>query len=164
MRIIFDQLYLSLVANTSVKCEQICRVEIEQLIKPGESHVHSEGSTAEAGQEEENGQVVTGNGGGHELDTMDNGLSPTSMQNADDETTEEMENVVSSESEAPISERAASGFSDSPTVGSPRVQFEKIKEEEVHHSFKKDEVPSVGPSANHDEDRKCRRHQKHEHK
>lgn len=139
-------------------------MEIEQLIKPGESHVHSEGSTAEAGQEEENGQVVTGNGGGHELDTMDNGLSPTSMQNADDETTEEMENVVSSESEAPISERAASGFSDSPTVGSPRVQFEKIKEEEVHHSFKKDEVPSVGPSANHDEDRKCRRHQKHEHK
>lgn len=129
--------------------------------------VHSEGSTAEAGQEEENGQVVTGNGGGqHELDTMDNGLSPTSVQNADDETTEEMENVVSSESEAPISERAASCFSDSPTVGSPRVQFEKIKEEEVH-SFKKDEVvPSclVGASANHDEDRKCRRHQKHEHK
>ncbi|XP_043784468.1 anion exchange protein 2 isoform X3 [Apis laboriosa] len=126
-------------------------------------HLSPEGSTAEAGQEEENGQVVTGNGGGHELDTMDNGLSPTSMQNADDETTEEMENVVSSESEAPISERAASGFSDSPTVGSPRVQFEKIKEEEVH-SFKKDEVASAGASANHDEDRKCRRHQKHEHK
>ncbi|XP_031772388.1 anion exchange protein 2 [Apis florea] len=130
-------------------------------------HLSPEGSTAEAGQEEENGQVVTGNGGGqHELDTMDNGLSPTSVQNADDETTEEMENVVSSESEAPISERAASCFSDSPTVGSPRVQFEKIKEEEVH-SFKKDEVvPSclVGASANHDEDRKCRRHQKHEHK
>lgn len=96
---------------------------------------------------------------------MDNGLSPTSMQNAaDDETTEEMENVVSSESEAPISERAASGFSDSPTVGSPRVQFEKIKEEEVHSFFKKDEVAGVAASANHDEDRKCRRHQKHEHK
>lgn len=131
-------------------------------------HLSPEGSTAEAGQEEENGQVVTGNGGGgggHELDTMDNGLSPTSMQNAaDDETTEEMENVVSSESEAPISERAASGFSDSPTVGSPRVQFEKIKEEEVHSFFKKDEVAGVAASANHDEDRKCRRHQKHEHK
>lgn len=131
-------------------------------------HLSPEGSTAEAGQEEENGQIVTGNGGGgggHELDTMDNGLSPTSMQNAaDDETTEEMENVVSSESEAPISERAASGFSDSPTVGSPRVQFEKIKEEEVHSFFKKDEVAGVAASANHDEDRKCRRHQKHEHK
>ncbi|XP_017752632.1 PREDICTED: band 3 anion transport protein isoform X2 [Eufriesea mexicana] len=127
-------------------------------------HLSPEGSTTEVGPEEENGQVVTGNGGGQESDTMDNnGLSSTSVQNVDEETTEEMENVVSSESEAPISERAASCFSDSPTVGSPRVQFENIKEEEVP-TFKKDEVPTVGVPVNHDEDRKCRRHQKHEHK
>lgn len=132
--------------------------------------VHREGSTTEVGPEEENGQVLRGNG--QESDTMDAGggsmQSPSSVQNVDEETTnEDTENVVSSESEAPISERAASvgGFSDSPTIGSPRVQFEKIKEEEVS-ALKKDELPpSVAASASgHDEDRKCRRHQKHEHK
>lgn len=125
--------------------------------------VYSEGSTTEVGPEEENGQVLTGNGGGQETDAMDNGLYSSSVHNVDEETTEETENVASSESEAPISERAASGISDSPTIGSPRVQFEKIKEEEVP-TFKRDEVPSVGVTVNHDEDRKCRRHQKHEHK
>lgn len=83
----------------------------------------------------------------------------------DEETAEEIENINSSESEAPISERAASGFSDSPTVGSPRVQFEKIKEEDGP-SAQTPEVPTdVAPASGlHDEDRKCRRHQKHEHK
>jgi len=70
----------------------------------------------------------------------------------------------SSESEAPISERAASGFSDSPSVGSPRVQFEKIKEEDVP-SVQTPEAPMSADAPNgHEEDRKCRRHQKHEHK
>ncbi|KAL6421030.1 hypothetical protein ACFW04_013566 [Cataglyphis niger] len=83
----------------------------------------------------------------------------------DEETAEEIENINSSESEAPISERAASGFSDSPTVGSPRVQFEKIKEEDGS-SAQTPEVPTdvAPPSGLHEEDRKCRRHQKHEHK
>ncbi|KAK9294619.1 hypothetical protein QLX08_010812 [Tetragonisca angustula] len=134
-------------------------------------HLSPEGSTTEVGPEEENGQVLRENSGnGQEADTMDAGdgvQSPSSVQNVDEETTEDTENVVSSESEAPISERAASvgGFSDSPTIGSPRVQFEKIKEEEVP-ALKKDEAPtSVGePASSHDDDRKCRRHQKHEHK
>ncbi|XP_050464281.1 band 3 anion transport protein isoform X3 [Cataglyphis hispanica] len=83
----------------------------------------------------------------------------------DEETAEEIENINSSESEAPISERAASGFSDSPSVGSPRVQFEKIKEEDGS-SAQTPEVPTdvAPPSGLHEEDRKCRRHQKHEHK
>ncbi|XP_031828295.1 anion exchange protein Ae2 isoform X2 [Nomia melanderi] len=127
-------------------------------------HLSPEGSTAEVGQEEENGQVQVGNGGGQEGETqMDNGLSSSSVPDVDEETAEEMENVLSSESEAPISERAASGFSDSPPIGSPRVQFENIKEEDVSAS-KQDEAPAVGAPAGHDEDRKCRRHQKHEHK
>ncbi|XP_076171152.1 anion exchange protein Ae2 isoform X5 [Ptiloglossa arizonensis] len=125
-------------------------------------HLSPEGSTTEVGQEEENGQVNAGNGGGPEGDEMDNGLSPSSVE-ADEETAEETENVVSSESEAPISERAASGFSDSPTVGSPRVQFENIKEEDVPTS-PEDEVPAGVAPGLHEEDRKCRRHQKHEHK
>ncbi|XP_076764623.1 anion exchange protein Ae2 isoform X3 [Xylocopa sonorina] len=117
-------------------------------------HLSPEGST-EIGQEEENGQIPTGNGGGQEVDAMDNGLSPSS--------TDDAEALGSSESEAPISERAASGFSDSPTVGSPRVQFENIKEEDIT-AFKQDEAQNVAALGNHDEDRKCRRHQKHEHK
>lgn len=126
---------------------------------------YREGSTtAEIGQEEENGQVQTGNGGGPEGDAMDNGLSAGIAHDADEETAEETENVVSSEGEAPISERAASGFNESPTVGSPRVQFENIKEEDVP-PFQKDDVTSdTTPGTTHEEDRKCRRHQKHEHK
>lgn len=85
----------------------------------------------------------------------------------DDETAEETENLGSSESEAPISERAASGFSDSPPIGSPRVQFENIKEEDAL-SVLAPEGPAAGPGdaapGGHEEDRKCRRHQKHEHK
>lgn len=82
----------------------------------------------------------------------------------DEEAAEETENIISSESEAPISERAASGFSDSPTIGSPRVQFEKIKEEEGPST----QIPEIQTddalSGLHEEDRKCRRHLKHEHK
>lgn len=69
----------------------------------------------------------------------------------------EGETFLSSESEAPISERAASGFTESPSVGSPRVQFEKIREEEAGS-------PPPGTPAAGDEDRKPRRHHKHDHK
>ncbi|XP_034170972.1 anion exchange protein Ae2 isoform X2 [Osmia lignaria lignaria] len=125
-------------------------------------HLSSEGSTtAEIGQEEENGQVQTGNGGGPEGDAMD---AASTAHDVDEETAEETENVVGSEGEAPISERAASGFNESPTVGTPRVQFENIKEEELP-PFQKDDVTSdAAPGTTHEEDRKCRRHQKHEHK
>jgi len=81
----------------------------------------------------------------------------------DEETVEETENVGSSESEAPISERAASGFSDSPTIGSPRVQFEKIKEEDALYTQTPELLTGTTPSG-HEEDRNRRRHQKHEHK
>ncbi|XP_076623143.1 anion exchange protein Ae2 isoform X3 [Colletes latitarsis] len=126
-------------------------------------HLSPEGSTAEVGQEEENGQAGAGNGGGQEADGMDNGLSLGSGHDVDEETAEETENVVSSESEAPISERAASGFTDNATVGSPRVQFENIKEEDVPTPPQDDAQTVVAPGP-HEEDRKCRRHQKHEHK
>ncbi|XP_043248808.1 band 3 anion transport protein isoform X2 [Colletes gigas] len=126
-------------------------------------HLSPEGSTAEVGQEEENGQAGAGNGGGQEIDGMDNGLSLGSGHDVDEETAEETENVVSSESEAPISERAASGFTDNATVGSPRVQFENIKEEDVP-TPPQDDAQTVVASGPHEEDRKCRRHQKHEHK
>ncbi|XP_076681244.1 anion exchange protein Ae2 isoform X5 [Andrena cerasifolii] len=124
-------------------------------------HLSPEGSTAEAGQEEENGQAH-GNGNGQDVDSMDNGVLPSSVHDVDEDTAEETENVVSSESEAPISERAASGFSESPTVGSPRVQFENIKEEDVTTS-REEEPQTIAPGL-HEEDRKCRRHQKHDHK
>lgn len=81
----------------------------------------------------------------------------------DEETVDETENINSSESEAPISERAASGFSDSPTIGSPRVQFEKIKEEDGPIAQTPEAPTDVAPSGL-EEDRKCRRHQKHDHK
>ncbi|XP_053971166.1 band 3 anion exchange protein isoform X5 [Hylaeus volcanicus] len=130
-------------------------------------HLSPEGSTAEVGQEEENGQVNAGNGVEQESDTMDNGVSTSNSHDLDDETAEETaeetENVVSSESEAPISERAASGITDSSTVGSPRVQFENIKEEDVP-TPPPDEASNVAAPPPHEEDRKCRRHQKHEHK
>ncbi|XP_076377977.1 anion exchange protein Ae2 isoform X3 [Megalopta genalis] len=130
-------------------------------------HLSPEGSTAEVGQEEDNGQVQVGNGSGQgetDGDPTDNGLSSSSVPDVDEETAEETENILSSESEAPISERAASGFSDgSPPVGSPRVQFENIKEEDVPASMQ-DDTTAGGAPVVPDEDRKCRRHQKHEHK
>lgn len=103
-----------------------------------------------------------------EVDGMNrNGLQSTVTAEAevevDDETMAETENIGSSESEAPISERAASGFSDSPTIGSPRVQFEKIKEEDMS-SMQTAEVPTGATPSGHEEDRNRRRHQKHEHK
>ncbi|XP_033222388.1 band 3 anion transport protein isoform X2 [Belonocnema kinseyi] len=65
---------------------------------------------------------------------------------------DQVENVLSSESEAPASERAASGFSESSPAGSPRVQFENIKEEGTAQS---------NPDEPTEEERKGRRHRDH---
>lgn len=103
-----------------------------------------------------------------EVDGMNhNGLrstiTPEAEAEVDEETVEEIENVGSNESEAPISERAASGFNESPTIGSPRVQFEKIKEEDTSGTQTPEVPPDTTPSSL-EEDRNRRRHQKHEHK
>ncbi|XP_043486078.1 band 3 anion transport protein [Polistes fuscatus] len=97
-------------------------------------HLSPEGSTAEVSPEEEerNGQNIIGHG--NDVNVLDNGPSSAATNDAeiDEETTEETENIISSGSEAQISERAAaSGFSDGSTsIGSPRVQFENIREED----------------------------------
>ncbi|XP_011636145.1 band 3 anion transport protein isoform X4 [Pogonomyrmex barbatus] len=131
-------------------------------------HLSPEGS-AEVYIEEDRGNVQARSNEVQEVDGMNrNGLQSTVTNEVeaeiDEETAEETENVGSSESEAPISERAASGFNDSPTVGSPRVvQFEKIKEEDASST----QIPEVSMDialSGHEDDRKCRRHQKHEHK
>lgn len=124
---------------------------------------------SEVSEKDQNNVQAKSNNEVQEVDeTNHNGLQLAVASEAeveiDEETAEEIENINSSESEAPISERAASGFSDSPTVGSPRVQFEKIKEEDGP-SAQTPEVPTDAASSGvHEEDRKCRRHQKHEHK
>ncbi|XP_070166281.1 band 3 anion transport protein isoform X3 [Polyergus mexicanus] len=130
-------------------------------------HFSPEGS--EVSEKDQNNVQAKSNNEVQEIDeTNHNGLQLAVASEAeveiDEETAEEIENINSSESEAPISERAASGFSDSPTIGSPRVQFEKIKEEDGL-SAQTPEVPTDAASSGiHEEDRKCRRHQKHEHK
>ncbi|XP_057326306.1 band 3 anion transport protein isoform X2 [Microplitis mediator] len=120
-------------------------------------HLSPEGSI-ECDHEEEsiNGNGQVGNGD-QELDTMDNGVvtTPTNDVNSP---SDEQENTLSSESEAPISERAASGIIESPAIGSPRVQFEKIQEEE--------DVLSSLEEPLSEEERKTRRHHNkhHDHK
>lgn len=127
----------------------------------------SEGSTVEVSTEEEHSNIQPRSNELQEVDEINNVLQPISTtevdHEADEETAEEIENIISSESEAPISERAASGFSESPPIGSPRVQFENIKEEEVPCAQTPETQVDAAPSG-HEEDRKCRRHQKHEHK
>ncbi|XP_019699364.2 band 3 anion transport protein isoform X2 [Harpegnathos saltator] len=130
-------------------------------------HLSPEGSAAEVSTEEEHSNAQPRSNELQEVDGINNVLQPAGTTEVeaevDEETAEETENVISSESEAPISERAASGFSDSPSVGSPRVQFEKIKEEEAPCA-QIPEAPADTTPSGHEEDRKCRRHQKHEHK
>ncbi|XP_001601955.2 band 3 anion transport protein isoform X3 [Nasonia vitripennis] len=139
-------------------------------------HLSPEGSLGADNSLEEEASTNGLNGNGNvpvsdngQLDLVDsiNGTKPPSEDEdkddfddgKDEDVTETLEdiaeNIASSESEAPISERAASGFSDSPPVGSPRVQFDKICEEDGH-------VMSVNEAG--DDDRKCRRHHKHDHK
>ncbi|CAL1687515.1 unnamed protein product [Lasius platythorax] len=136
-------------------------------------HFSPEGSAAEASEKEQSNVQAGNNNEAQEVDgTNHNGLQSVIAAETeveiDEETAEEIEteNINSSESEAPISERAASGFSDSPSVGSPRVQFEKIKEEDGPSVQTDAEIPTdaAASSGLHEEDRKCRRHQKHEHK
>ncbi|XP_012285898.1 anion exchange protein 3 isoform X2 [Orussus abietinus] len=147
-------------------------------------HLSPEGSSAEAGQDEENGAhglnrsgsgsgdsrsdatdpvpetqvVVPGDG-----DAVDD-VEPSEYLDEEDATVEEDQPILeetahvgSGESEAPISERAASGYSESPSKGSPRVQFERIREEEAESN------PVVEEPTGTD-DRKPRRHHKHDHK
>lgn len=106
------------------------------------------------------GSRVGGNEEQSEVDAMDTSSSntiPVTEQNPD-EVVEDSETVGSSESEAPLSERAsASTALESPKVGSPRVQFENIKEEEISY-------PMFGDSVDLEEDRKNHRHHKYEHK
>lgn len=118
--------------------------------------------------EEDHGNVQARSNKVQEVDGMNrNGLQSIVTAEAeaevDEERIEETENVGSNENEAPISERAASGFSDNLTIGSPRVQFEKIKEEDAA-SMQTLEVPTDTIPSGHEEDRNRRRHQKHEHK
>jgi len=125
-----------------------------------------EGSATEVATEEAHDNVQARNNEVQEVDGINrNGLQSTirTETEVDEETVEETENVGSSESEAPISERAASGFSDSPTIGSPRVQFEKIREEDVLGTETPEVSMGIAPNG-HEEDRNRRRHQKHEHK
>ncbi|XP_043287277.1 band 3 anion transport protein isoform X2 [Venturia canescens] len=149
-------------------------------------HLSPEGSTAEEQErEEENNSENSqnnGNGEAGEIDTMDHtqqvaATSPMSEGGEADEenhhrsylyhrhrhnrqdSNEESENLGNNESEALVSERAASaGFAnDNPGLGSPRVQFEKIREE-GDASPPTDDLMS-------DEERKSRRHHhKHDHK
>lgn len=88
---------------------------------------------------------------------MDNGVF-TPPINDERSPSDEQENILNSESEAPISERAALGISEIPGVGSPRVQFENIQEE----------CDPLSPLDEHmsDDERKSRRHHNkyHDHK
>ncbi|XP_018357476.1 PREDICTED: band 3 anion transport protein isoform X1 [Trachymyrmex cornetzi] len=123
-------------------------------------HLSSEGSTAEMSIEEDHGNIQAEN---EKVDEMNRGFrSITAETEAEvDEETAKAKNVSNNENEAPISERAASSFS--PIIGSPRVQFEKIKEEDAS-STQTLEVPTGTTLSSHEEDRNRRRHQKHEHK
>ncbi|KAL0112976.1 hypothetical protein PUN28_012310 [Cardiocondyla obscurior] len=129
-------------------------------------HLSPEGSATEGSTEEDHSNYQTKNNEIQEVDGINRSRLQsivTSEGEVDDETVEETENVGGSENEAPISERAASGFSDCSTIGSPRVQFEKIKEEDVLNT-QTEEVPMSTVASDLEEDRNRRRHQKHEHK
>ncbi|XP_012266034.2 band 3 anion transport protein isoform X2 [Athalia rosae] len=127
-------------------------------------HLSPEGSTSEPGTEDEQPTTESnGNGEAHEeIDAFSNGgaiqTTGTDVAYGDGESDHAIdgEAIRGNESEAPISERAASGYNESPVLGSPRVQFEKIREEGA--ASPPPEIPPV------EEDRKTRRHHKHDHK
>lgn len=98
----------------------------------------------------ENGQVESTD---QQSDTIDNGVA-TTRSNDVHSPSDEQENTLSSESEALTSERAASIITEGTGIGSPRVQFEKIQEEDVLSSLE-------GPLS--DEERKSRRHHSKHH-
>ncbi|XP_063986657.1 band 3 anion transport protein isoform X2 [Diachasmimorpha longicaudata] len=113
-------------------------------------HLSTEGSTDQ--EPDEDSVATTRNGDTPRTDTPDNAPSVTNTDGT--LSPDDQDNTLSSESEAPVSERAASGCTDSPLIGAPRVQFEKIQEEE-------DQSPQTEEALT-EEDRK-RRH-KHDHK
>ncbi|XP_018349832.1 PREDICTED: band 3 anion exchange protein isoform X3 [Trachymyrmex septentrionalis] len=123
-------------------------------------HLSSEGSTAEMSIEEDHGNIQAEN---EKVDEMNREFRSIITAETETEVDEETaKNVSNNENEAPISERAASSFS--PIIGSPpRVQFEKIKEEDASNTQTL-EVPTDTILSGHEEDRNRRRHQKHEHK
>ncbi|XP_011052102.1 PREDICTED: band 3 anion transport protein isoform X2 [Acromyrmex echinatior] len=124
-------------------------------------HLSSEGSTAEMSIEEDRGNIQAENEKIDEMNREFRSIMTAETEAEVDEETAKAKNVSNNENEAPISERAASSFS--PIIGSPRVQFEKIKEEEAS-STQTLEVPTGTTLSGHEEDRNRRRHQKHEHK
>ncbi|KAG5337665.1 B3A2 protein, partial [Acromyrmex charruanus] len=124
-------------------------------------HLSSEGSTAEMSIEEDHGNIQAENEKIDEMNREFRSIMTAETEAEVDEETAKAKNVSNNENEAPISERAASSFS--PIIGSPRVQFEKIKEEEAS-STQTLEVPTGTTLSGHEEDRNRRRHQKHEHK
>ncbi|XP_012058275.1 PREDICTED: band 3 anion transport protein [Atta cephalotes] len=124
-------------------------------------HLSSEGSTAEISIEEDHGNIQAENEKVDEINREFRSIITAETETEVDEETAKAKNVSNNENEAPISERAASSFS--PIIGSPRVQFEKIKEEDAS-STQTMEVPTGTTPSGHEEDRNRRRHQKHEHK
>lgn len=121
--------------------------------------VDREGSVTELDQVEANvgnGQIRTDN----EMDVLDNnGTTLTNNEETTERTpsTDEQESTtISSEFEAQISERAAIGFNDNTGQGSPRVQFERIQEETTELGQIEELIA--------EEDKKIRRHHKHDHK
>ncbi|KYM83499.1 Anion exchange protein 2 [Atta colombica] len=124
-------------------------------------HLSSEGSTAEISIEEDHGNIQAENEKVDEINREFRSIITAETETEVDEETAKAKNVSNNENEAPISERAASSFS--PIIGSPRVQFEKIKEEDAS-STQTMEVPTGTTPNGHEEDRNRRRHQKHEHK
>ena len=110
--------------------------------------------------EEDHGNIQAEN---EKVDEMNREFRSIITAETETEVDEETaKNVSNNENEAPISERAASSFS--PIIGSPpRVQFEKIKEEDASNTQTL-EVPTDTILSGHEEDRNRRRHQKHEHK
>jgi len=125
------------------------------------SIILSEGSTAEISIEEDHGNIQAENEKVDEINREFRSIITAETETEVDEETAKAKNISNNENEAPISERAASSFS--PIIGSPRVQFEKIKEEDAS-STQTMEVPTGTTPSGHEEDRNRRRHQKHEHK
>ena len=137
-------------------------------------YIFREGSTAEEPDEDNSDSVQNShNGETREIDAMDNGTAPVPEGDVDEDHhqhlhshdshqvggTDESSSYAWRIGEAPVSERAAStGFiSENPAHGSPRVQFEKIREEGVV-------TPQPEDYFSDEEKNRRRHHHKHDHK
>ncbi|XP_034938869.1 anion exchange protein 2 isoform X2 [Chelonus insularis] len=118
-------------------------------------HLSVDGTAGEYDHEEENTVNSQNGNNDQDVDNLDNGVITTPPN---DERSPSEENTISSEFEAPVSERAAVSVSDSLEAVNPRVQFEKIQEEG-------DVVPPLEEPLS-EEERKVRRHHSkhHDHK